>query len=66
MIFCNLYLNCYRFLIPVQDIIDAQGLSALLQYDKDGHTPMHWAALGGHTHVIRYFVQIKVSFVCAL
>nr|CAB3267900.1 probable protein S-acyltransferase 23 [Phallusia mammillata] len=47
------------FLIPVQDIIDNLGISVLSQFDKDGNTPIHWAALGGHTHVLRYFVQIK-------
>nr|XP_026696424.1 probable protein S-acyltransferase 23 isoform X1 [Ciona intestinalis] len=46
-------------LIPVQDIIDRDGIGVLSQYDKDGHSPIHWACLGGHNHVVRYFAQIK-------
>jgi len=47
------------FLIPVQNLVDKCGPDILLQYDKDGHTPVHWAALGGHVHLFHYFIQIK-------
>ncbi|XP_076817148.1 uncharacterized protein LOC143462764 [Clavelina lepadiformis] len=46
-------------LIPIQDLVDREGIGILNQCDKDGHTPVHWAALGGHTHAMRYFAQIK-------
>lgn len=51
----------HRLLIPVQDIVEKQGVEILSQHDKEGHSPIHWAALGGHTHVLRYFVDKKVG-----
>ena len=47
-------------LMPIQDIVEAEGIGVLSQHDADGHTPVHWAALGGHTHAMRYFAQVKV------
>nr|XP_039254281.1 probable protein S-acyltransferase 23 [Styela clava] len=46
-------------LIPVQDIVEKEGVEVLSQFDKEGHSPIHWAALGGHTHVLRYFIDKK-------
>lgn len=48
-------------LIPVQDIVEKEGLDVLMQFDAEGHSPMHWAALGGHTHILRYFVEKKAK-----
>ena len=31
----------------------------LHQYDREGHTPLHWAALGGHSHVVRFFIECR-------
>ena len=57
-----LYNIYFSLLIPIQEIVEAEGVSVLSRYDADGHTPVHWAALGGHTHAMRYFVQMKVLF----
>ena len=62
---CNNIYCCFnRLLIPIQDIVEESGVDVLAQFDADGHTPIHWAALGGHTHAMRYFVQMKVSAYC--
>jgi len=49
------------FLIPVQTLVESHGIDILLKYDKQGYTPIHWAALGGHVHLFNYFTQIKLS-----
>ena len=54
-----------RLLIPIQDIVESEGIGVLNQYDADGHTPVHWAALGGHTHAMRYFAEVKVNRFCS-
>lgn len=56
------YLNYIfsSFLIPVQTLVESHGIDILLQYDKQGYTPIHWAALGGHVHLFNYFTQVKV------
>lgn len=48
-------------LIPVQDIVERDGIDVLSQFDAEGHTPIHWAALGGHTHILRYFIEKKAK-----
>ena len=51
----------YRLLIPLQTIVEEEGVDVLLQYDNDGHTPIHWIALGGHSHIMQYITQLKVG-----
>ncbi|XP_064637705.1 putative ZDHHC-type palmitoyltransferase 5 [Lineus longissimus] len=46
-------------LIPLQTLVEAYGLEVLKQRDEKGHTPAHWAALGGHTNLLRYLIEIK-------
>ena len=41
------------------EIVDRLGVGVLHQYDREGHTPLHWAALGGHSHVVRFFVECR-------
>ena len=50
----------YRFLIRVQELVEDEGPGILQDYDDKGHTPVHWAALGGHTNIIRLMVQYKI------
>ena len=47
-------------LIPCQEIVDRLGHGVLHQYDREGHTPLHWASLGGHSHVVRFFIECQV------
>ena len=53
-------------LIPCQEIVDRLGHGVLHQYDREGHTPLHWASLGGHSHVVRFFIECQVSQSLAL
>lgn len=53
-------LGC-RMLIPVQTIVEQQGVGVLSQRDDKGHTPAHWACLGGHTSILRFIIENKVS-----
>lgn len=46
-------------LIPCQEIVDRLGAGVLHQYDREGHTPLHWASLGGHSHVVRFFIECR-------
>ncbi len=46
-------------LVPVQAIIDAMGIKVLKSRDEKGHTPAHWACLGGHTTILRYIIEMK-------
>ncbi|XP_078602181.1 uncharacterized protein LOC144876588 [Branchiostoma floridae x Branchiostoma japonicum] len=46
-------------LIPCQEFIEHLGTAVLHTCDEKGHTPLHWAALGGHTAVVRYFIDCK-------
>ncbi|CAL1539768.1 unnamed protein product [Lymnaea stagnalis] len=47
-------------LIPVQTIVEQCGLPVLSMRDDKGHTPSHWACLGGHTAILRYMIENKV------
>jgi len=47
-------------LIACQDIIDRLGSDELTRMDSDGASPIHWAALGGHVHVLRFFAECRV------
>ena len=47
-------------LIPVQSYVDHAGLDILHSRDESGHTPVHWVALGGHTAILQYFMDLKV------
>ncbi len=46
-------------LVPVQTVIEALGVECLKTRDEKGHTPAHWACLGGHTTILRYIVEMK-------
>ena len=50
---------CYSTNIYFTEIVDRLGVGVLHQYDREGHTPLHWAALGGHSHVVRFFVECR-------
>uniref|UniRef100_A0A2C9JLV4 Palmitoyltransferase n=1 Tax=Biomphalaria glabrata TaxID=6526 RepID=A0A2C9JLV4_BIOGL len=47
-------------LIPVQTLVETQGLPVLTLRDDKGHTPAHWACLGGHTAILRYMIENKI------
>ncbi|KAK3778765.1 hypothetical protein RRG08_013036 [Elysia crispata] len=47
-------------LIPVQTLVEQNGISILSIRDDKGHTPAHWTCLGGHTAVLRYMIENKV------
>ncbi|XP_052255507.1 uncharacterized protein LOC127861166 isoform X2 [Dreissena polymorpha] len=46
-------------LIPVQTVVEQMGLDVLSLRDEKGHTPAHWACLGGHAPVLRYLLEQK-------
>lgn len=47
-------------LIPVQTIVEQEGVGVLSSRDEKGHTPAHWACLGGHTTILRFIIENKV------
>ncbi|XP_074651026.1 uncharacterized protein LOC141905858 isoform X3 [Tubulanus polymorphus] len=46
-------------LIPVQSFVQTYGVEILRMRDEKGHTVAHWAALGGHTTILRYIIEVK-------
>ena len=47
-------LSLIRSLSQVEKFINKYGLDYTMnQRDEYGHTPTHWLALNGHTHVFR-------------
>lgn len=49
----------FRMLIPVQTLTETLGPELLRSRDDKGHTPAHWAALGGHSTILRYIAEMK-------
>ncbi|XP_006818309.1 uncharacterized protein LOC100368376 [Saccoglossus kowalevskii] len=49
------------YLIRVQELVEENGPELLLEHDDKGHTPVHWAALGGFTNIIRFMVDYKIN-----
>lgn len=47
-------------LIACQDIVERLGVEELTRTDSDGASPIHWASLGGHVHVLRFFAECRV------
>jgi ankyrin repeat protein len=46
-------------LIPVQTFVETEGDEILATRDDKGHTPAHWACLGGHITILRYMMEHK-------
>ena len=46
-------------LIPVQTFVETLGDEVLRSKDDKGHTPAHWACLGGHITILRYMLEHK-------
>lgn len=49
----------YRLLVPVQALVEQEGPSIFSIRDEKGHTPAHWACLGGHTTILRFIIECK-------
>ncbi|XP_050417022.1 uncharacterized protein LOC126830658 [Patella vulgata] len=49
----------HGILIPVQVFIEQEGVEVLRVRDEKGHTPAHWACLGGHTTILRHIIENK-------
>ena len=47
----------FRLLVPTQNFVKEHGAQILHNKDAKGHTAAHWAALGGHTQVLRYLIE---------
>ena len=46
-----------RDLKTCRELVSQYGIKVINQHDSHGHTPMHWAALGGHTEIIKFFIN---------
>ncbi len=46
-----------RNLAKVREIVDREGNEFLLQRDQEGHTFVHWAALGGANNVLEFLLD---------
>ncbi|XP_054755379.2 uncharacterized protein LOC129261337 [Lytechinus pictus] len=48
------------YLMRVQELLELEGPSIFTEQDDKGHTPVHWACLGGLANIVRIMVQCKV------
>ncbi|CAH1776296.1 unnamed protein product [Owenia fusiformis] len=46
-------------LIPVQTLVETDGEEILNSRDDKGHTPAHWAALGGQLQILKFILDNK-------
>lgn len=46
-------------LIPIQTLFEQGGVEVFTSRDDKGHTPAHWACLGGHTTILRFMLEHK-------
>ncbi|XP_046576707.1 probable protein S-acyltransferase 23 isoform X1 [Haliotis rubra] len=46
-------------LIPIQTLFEQGGAEVFTSRDDKGHTPAHWACLGGHTTILRFMLEHK-------
>jgi len=44
-----------------RELVGQHGVKILRTYDSHGHTPLHWAALGGYSDVIKFFINCGVE-----
>ncbi|XP_074619564.1 uncharacterized protein LOC141878494 [Acropora palmata] len=44
-----------------RELIGKHGVKILSSYDTHGHTPLHWAALGGYSEMIKFFINCGVD-----
>lgn len=44
-----------------RELIGKHGIKILSSYDTHGHTPLHWAALGGYSELIKFFINCGVD-----
>lgn len=51
----------YRDTKMCRDLVGQHGVKILKTYDNHGHTPLHWAALGGYSDVIKFFTNCGVE-----
>ncbi|XP_067827893.1 uncharacterized protein [Heptranchias perlo] len=47
-------------LTELQKLVEMEDVEVLCQYDKKGHTLVHWAALTGSTSLLRYLVDLRL------
>ncbi|XP_048583461.1 protein S-acyltransferase 24 isoform X2 [Nematostella vectensis] len=40
-----------------RDLVAQNGVKILSEHDEKGHTPLHWAALGGHIEILKFFIN---------
>ena len=50
----------FRLLLPIQNFVEEMGPGIFALCDDKGHTPAHWACLGGHTDILRFIIDNKV------
>lgn len=48
-------------MVPVQTLVEEEGPGIFSLRDDKGHTPSHWACLGGHTTILRFIIECKGS-----
>lgn len=44
-----------------RELVGQHGVKILSTYDNHGHTPLHWAALGGYSELIKFFINCGVD-----
>lgn len=51
-------LHVHRFIKTVREVLDTdEGVALLQRKDKEGHTALHWACLGGYNEICELLIE---------
>lgn len=46
-------------MVPLQTLVEAQGVEVLSKVNEEGETVAHWACLKGHKVILTYVMELK-------
>ena len=58
---CFCFLGLHRDTKMCRELVGQHGVKILNTFDSHGHTPLHWAALGGYSELIKFFLNCGVD-----
>ena len=59
--YCFCFLGLHRDTKMCRELVGQHGVKILNTFDSHGHTPLHWAALGGYSELIKFFLNCGVD-----
>ena len=59
--YCFCFFGPHRDTKMCRELVGQHGVKILNTFDSHGHTPLHWAALGGYSELIKFFLNCGVD-----